>query len=143
MKKVIIYILLAVIILVVGRQLHWLIKESGNVIVYVTNSSHQDEVEIEVNIDGKKFDVDTYTNQYLWYKKFSKFESLGNHTIEVKVKEKDISQTKEFFVLGAKWINIEFFNEVVDDSYGLQISVESSPVKLNAVTGKVLLVTFA
>ena len=119
---------MVVILFVVGRQVYWLIKESGNVIVYVTNSSNQDEVEIEVSIDGKSSNVETYTNQYLWYTKFSKFETFGNHTIEVKVKEKDISQTKEFFVLGAKWINVEFFSQDVDDSCGLQISVGSSPV---------------
>lgn len=128
MKKILIYILLLVILFIVGRQIYWLIEEKGNVIIYITNSSFQDEVEMEVKIDENICDIDSYTNKYLWYKKISTFETLGNHTVEVKVKDKDISQKMEFFVLGAKFINVELVNQVVDDTYELQISVHSSPV---------------
>lgn len=130
MKKLIISAILIIVIFFLARQGYWLVANEGNVIVYVTNSSYQDEVQIEVSIDdGKLSFTDSHTNQNLSYKRYSVFESFGNHSIEVKVPEKNISYKQDFFLLGVKWINVEFTNKESDETdYELQLSVESSPI---------------
>lgn len=122
-------IILAITLFFLGRQVYWIVSEDGNIVVYVHNSSDMEEVTMEIIIDGKQLYKDSYSSEYLAYSKYSIWESLGKHSIEVKVQNENISQNRDFYILGAKWVNVEFMNKELNSTdYQLQVSIESSPL---------------
>lgn len=124
----------ALLLIYVCTQGYWVARENGNVVVYSVNSSNLEEIRMGILIDGDTILLGTQKNQYLNdIKRTSMFKMLGRHELEVIVWGGAKVQTKEsFIVLGVRWINVEFIDELDGTNginhYKILVSTDSKPI---------------
>jgi hypothetical protein len=109
LKKIIILIGVLILVFLIGQQLFWYAKHEGNVIVYISNQSELDTVNIELYLDGNKIESGFFTNaSFHDYKKYPLKINFGTHTLLLKAKETSTSKEISFTAFLMKWVIVDF-----------------------------------
>lgn len=108
MKKKIIRFITIILLALIVQQVYWYNKLDGNLIIYVTNVSEKDSIDITLDLDGKEVLNDMLTGKYINYKNKSFKISPGSHELIVKTNEGKIEEKYNFYSFFVKRIVIEY-----------------------------------
>ncbi len=132
MKKKIIGFIAIILLALIVQQVYWYNKLDGNLVVYVTNVSERDSINLNIYLDDKEVINETLTNKYIFYKNSSFRVSLGNHELIIKANGGEIEDKYNFYSLFVKRIVIEY-NGKSGDQKDLDFIIRSETVFGNFV----------
>lgn len=133
MIKRIIFIAVAIVLLFyLGQQIFWYTSLGGNVLVYISNQSKQELVDVEVFLDGEKHIDDKLSNEFFHdYKFYPLKASIGNHVMEIQANQNSIIKELSFMAVPLRFVVIEFvegdYVENVNQKSDLLVHIESKP----------------
>jgi hypothetical protein len=125
MKKKIVGVLFLVLVI---HQFYWYSNLDGNLIVYVSNVSEKDSVEISLLLDNNKINKGMYINSNSYsFKNYPLTVSPGKHTVTVETKEGEIKEKYTFYSFLIKRVIIEYQGEEnqLDDNKKFLLDSES------------------
>ncbi len=132
MKKKIIGFIAIILLALIVQQVYWYNKLDGNLVVYVTNVSERDSINLNIYLDDKEVINETLTNKYIFYKNSSFRVSPGNHELIIKANGGEIEDKYNFYSLFVKRIVIEY-NGKSGDQKDLDFIIRSETVFGNFV----------
>jgi len=128
MKNILI-IITAIFVVVFTQQLVLMNKYEANLIFWVDNSSGDDNLTIEVSIDGKAIELIPMEND-LFFNYVSRLKTpIGKKTITVNVNNGQIIKEKDIFLLFVRWLRVGVgykYGGKTSEDEELLISIRSS-----------------
>ena len=134
MKKKIINIIGVLFIILIIQQAYWYNALEGNLVIYVTNVSEKDSLEINLYLDDKLIKKESYSNS-----EFYKFKNYpinifpGKHSITVTTKNGEVKEKCDFYSFFVKRIIIEYQGEDNQLDNNKKFLIESEPVFRNLI----------
>ena len=111
------------------REAYMIISHDGNLSLLVRNQSNIEEVDIKVYIDNEIVFFEDVGNEFILdYTGKSLLKSPGRYKVRIEASDRKIQYEDTFYIVGSKWLDIQFLNKERDGfEYIIKLSVSSFP----------------